>query len=160
MADLELISADGKIFPVDKDVVNNWVTVTEMLELLQGESDSQVHLPAVNGSELKKIIDWSRANGGNLPRPNAEGDPVTVQLTEADQFYFASIENGELINVINAANYLGIERLLDVTTQLLADRIRVKEPHQIRAEFNLVNDLHEEDRAVLREEYELISNEL
>ncbi|KAH0554994.1 E3 ubiquitin ligase complex SCF subunit sconC-like [Cotesia glomerata] len=160
MADLELISADGTIFLVDKDVVNNWSTVTEMLELFQEESDSQVPLPAVNKSELKKIIDWSRANGGNFPRPNAEGDSVTVQLTEADQFYFGNIENDELINVINAANYLGIERLLDVTTQLLADIIRVKEPHEIRAEFNLINDLHEKDEAVLREEYELINNEL
>ncbi|XP_074114652.1 S-phase kinase-associated protein 1-like [Cotesia typhae] len=160
MTDLELISADGKIFPVDKNVVNNWSTVSKMLELCQDDSDSQVHLPAVNGFELRKIVEWSRAHGGNLPRPNAEGDPVTIELTEADQLYFGNIENGELINVINAANFLGIERLLDVTTQLLADRIRAKEPHEIRSEFNLINDLDEEDEAVLREEYELIINEL
>lgn len=73
---------------------------------------------------------------------------------------FQNIENGELINVINAANYLGIERLLDVTTQLLADRICVKEPNEIRAEFNLINDLDKEDEAALREEYQLIINEL
>lgn len=53
---------------------------------------------------------------------------------------------------IQAANYLNIEGLLDLTTQAIADNIKGKKPQEIREIFNIKNEFTPEDEERVREE--------
>jgi hypothetical protein len=48
---------------------------------------------------------------------------------------FVNVDNGELFELILAANYLNIKNLLDITCQAVAEQIRGKTPQQIREIF-------------------------
>ena len=57
---------------------------------------------------------------------------------------FVAIEQEMLFELILAANYLEIKGLLDITCFAVSEMIKGKTAEQIRAEFNIVNDLNEE----------------
>ena len=46
---------------------------------------------------------------------------------------------------LQAANYLDIKSLLDLTCKRVADMIKGKKPEEIRKEFNIVNDFTSEE---------------
>jgi len=46
---------------------------------------------------------------------------------------------------LQAANYLDIKSLLDLTCKRVADMIKGKKPEEIRKEFNIVNDFTPEE---------------
>lgn len=47
-----------------------------------------------------------------------------------------------LLCLAQAANYLNIKSLLDLTCQTVADMIKGKTPEEIRKTFNIKNGLH------------------
>ena len=51
-----------------------------------------------------------------------------------------------------AANYLNVKGLLDLTCQTMADMIKGETPEQIRAIFNIVNDFTPEEEEEVRRE--------
>ena len=53
---------------------------------------------------------------------------------------------------IQAANYLNIKSLLDLTCQTVADMIKGKTPEEIRKTFNIKNDFTPEEEEEVRRE--------
>jgi len=53
---------------------------------------------------------------------------------------------------VQAANYLNIGGLLDLTCKAVADQMRGKTPEQMRAHFNIKNDYTPEEEAEVRNE--------
>ena len=66
---------------------------------------------------------------------------------------FVEVDQGTLFHLILAANRLGMKPLLDVTCKAVADMIKGKDPEEIRAHFNMLNDFtpEEEEEEVRRE---------
>ena len=54
--------------------------------------------------------------------------------------------------LIQAANYLNIKSLLDLTCQTVADMIKGKTPEEIRKTFNIKNDFTPEEEEEVRRE--------
>ncbi|BAF25719.2 Os09g0539500 [Oryza sativa Japonica Group] len=54
--------------------------------------------------------------------------------------------------VFQAANYLNIKGLLDLTCQTVADMIKGKTPEEIRKTFNIKNDFTPEEEEEVRRE--------
>lgn len=54
--------------------------------------------------------------------------------------------------ILQAANYLNIKNLLDLTCQTVADMIKGKTPEEIRATFNIKNDFTPEEEEEVRRE--------
>jgi S-phase kinase-associated protein 1 len=53
---------------------------------------------------------------------------------------------------LQAANYLNIKSLLDLTCQTVADMIKGKTPEEIRKTFNIKNDFTPEEEEEVRRE--------
>lgn len=56
------------------------------------------------------------------------------------------------MDVMQAANYLNIKGLLDLTCRTVANMMQGKSPEEIRALFNIVNDYTPEEEAEVRRE--------
>jgi S-phase kinase-associated protein 1 len=57
-----------------------------------------------------------------------------------------------LVLYLQAANYLNIKNLLDLTCQTVADMIKGKTPEEIRKTFNIKNDFTPEEEEEVRRE--------
>ena len=59
-----------------------------------------------------------------------------------------------MVNILQAANYLDIKGLLDVTCKTVANMIKGKTPEEIRKTFNIKNDFTPSEEEQVRKENE------
>ena len=67
---------------------------------------------------------------------------------------FLKVDQGTLFEIILAANFLDIPKLLDYACITVADQIRGKSPEEIRKHFNIKNDFNEEEMERIKKENE------
>jgi S-phase kinase-associated protein 1 len=65
---------------------------------------------------------------------------------------FVSIHHTELFQLVEAANYMDIKPLMDLTCAKIASMIKDKTVEEIRTTFDLPNDVTPEEEAAFREE--------
>ena len=156
MAIIRLKSSDGEVFPVDVEVAKASVTIKTMLDDLGIEEDDPevVPLPNVNSAILKKVIAWAEFHKDDPPASTDDEENRerrTDDISSWDQD-FLKVDQGTLFELIQAANYLDIKGLLDVTCKTVANMIKGKTPEEIRKTFNIKNDFAPEEEAAIREE--------
>ncbi|XP_062205628.1 SKP1-like protein 5 [Phragmites australis] len=84
-------------------------------------------------------------------KPVTEPDPDPHGLKAWDQeFISAGVDNSTLFAIIIAANYMGIEDLIDLGCTVVADKMRGKTPEEIRDAFEIENDYTPEQEAEVR----------
>ena len=70
--------------------------------------------------------------------------------------WFTLVANTKPVNILilifQAANFLNIKDLLDLTCQTVADMIKGKTPEEIRKTFNIKNDFTPEEEEEVRRE--------
>ncbi|GAU48641.1 hypothetical protein TSUD_129920 [Trifolium subterraneum] len=64
---------------------------------------------------------------------------------------FVKVDNITLFHLINAANYLNIENLINLTCKTLAEMIMKKTPQEIMKIFNIETVSPEEEEEIRRE---------
>lgn len=156
MPNIKLRSSDGEVFDVDVEVAKASVTIKTMLDDLGIEDDDQeeVPLPNVSSSILRKVIQWAQYHKDDPPAPvddEESRERRTDDISPWDQD-FLKVDQGTLFELIQAANYLDIKGLLDVTCKTVANMIKGKSPEEIRKTFNIKNDFTPEEEAAIREE--------
>ena len=156
MPNIKLRSSDGEVFDVDVEVAKASVTIKTMLDDLGIEDDDQevVPLPNVSSSILRKVIQWATYHKDDPPAPiddeeSRERRTDDISGWDSD---FLKVDQGTLFELIQAANYLDIKGLLDVTCKTVANMIKGKTPEEIRKTFNIKNDFTPEEEAAIREE--------
>jgi S-phase kinase-associated protein 1 len=156
MAIIKLKSSDGETFSVDVDVAKASVTIKTMLEDLGIEDDDQevVPLPNVNSTILKKVIAWAEYHKDDPPPPGEDEENRERRTDDVSQWDqdFLKVDQGTLFELIQAANYLDIKGLLDVTCKTVANMIKGKTPEEIRKTFNIKNDFTPEEENAIKEE--------
>lgn len=154
MPNIKLKSSDGEVFDVDQEVAKASVTIKTMLEDIGGDDDEEVPLPNVNSSILKRVIDWATYHKDDPPAPPDDEESRerrTDDISQWDQD-FLKVDQGTLFELIQAANYLDIKGLLDVTCKTVANMIKGKSPEEIRKTFNIKNDFAPEEEQAIKEE--------
>merc|ERR1719182_855056 len=132
---IKLQSSDGHEFEVAEDVANvSEKTLSKVIEYCKHHTDSRAKGPAASPSD-------------------AAADPKEDEEKQWDQ-EFVKVDNSTLFDLILAANYLNISRLLDLTCEKVAEMIKNKTAEEIRVHFNIKNDFTPEEEEQVRKENE------
>ena len=111
-------------------------------------------MPEVNGDIFQFVMKWVEMHKDDPVTvvPPAENGPAVPALTEADKEFFAAIDQQSLFQLILAANYLDIRKLLDMCCRTVADSVLGKTPKEIYAQFGVAQELTPEEEAEIRKD--------
>ena len=160
MAETKMItlqSSDEKNFVVDLKVAHIMTTVKNMLEDIVDDS-SLVFVPNVTGEILKMVIEYCGHHSNDIPTDDLAIDGNQKSRSKGPKIsawdeQFCSVDKSVLFGLIQAANFLDIKSLLDLTTLAVANLImKCANPEQIRAEFNIKNDFTPQEEEQIRKE--------
>jgi S-phase kinase-associated protein 1 len=153
MVKCQLQCMSGKVFTVEKEVIEKSIIIKDMLADLGIGEDTSVEvdeeiipLPSISEKSMEKVIDWCEHHKADPPPAEDEEDFIfNEEIGDWDK-EFLKMDDGTLFDLILAANYLDIKGLLDVTTTHVAQIIvECRTPEKIRERFNIKNDLTPED---------------
>lgn len=171
---LRILSSDGQVFEVPAKVLDESMTIKNMIEDLgSSEEVTTIPLPNVSGSTLAKVLEYckhrSKVNAdakANADNANASADASADANTSANasasadakaevrtwEEDFVAVDQRTLFDLILAANYLNIKGMLDLTCQTVASMIKGKTVEEIRKTFNIKNDFTPEEEEEIRRE--------
>ncbi|GLT86071.1 hypothetical protein SLE2022_042340 [Rubroshorea leprosula] len=143
---ITLKSSDGETFEVEEAVAVMSQTINHMIE--DGCADSVIPLPNVTSKILSKVLEYCKKHvDGDADKDKAGDDELKAWDAE-----FVKVDQNTLFDLILAANFLNIKRLLDLTCETVADIIKGKTPEEIRKTFNIKNDFTPEEEEEVRKE--------
>lgn len=152
---VHLVSQEGEQFEVPLDVATMSELVKTMFDFEQPEDEVQeIPLPNVKSSILSKVIDFLIQYKKD-PMFEIEKPLKSSNINEVVQEWYADFVNVDqeiLFELINAANFMDIKPLLDLTCATIASMIKEKTPEEIRRHFNIEYDFTDEEEAKIREE--------
>lgn len=155
---IKLKSSDGDVFDVELDVIKaasqTIKTMVDDLNIGDDDNDEEIPVSNVSAAILKKVIEWARHHKDDNISAADEDDNRERRTDDIPQWdqEFLKVDQGTLFELIQAANYLDIKGLLDVTCKTVANMIKGKTPDEIRKTFNIQNDFSPEEEAAIREE--------
>ncbi|AES66313.1 putative S-phase kinase-associated protein [Medicago truncatula] len=138
---ISLITSDNVVFKVKPSIAKEMGTVQTFVDESDGKITT-VPLHNVSSSELPLIIKYCEKN-------------VAGEINKAFEAEFVkNLDNEEVKDLFLAANYLDTKKLLDFTSQVIADRIENKSVEYVRKYFGI------EDTEFLPGEEEKLREEL
>lgn len=152
MPNIKLRSSDGETFEVDVEIIKCSTTIRTMVENLgiDEEETEVVPLPNVTSTILKKVLEWATYHKDD---PQVMEDDDDYQENHTDNMSpwdveFLNVNQSTLFELIVAANYLDIKKLLELACKKVANLIKGKTPEEIRETFSIKNEFtgSEEDQ--------------
>ncbi|CAL5366149.1 unnamed protein product [Camellia sinensis] len=162
---ITLKSSDGEAFEVEESVALESQTIKHMIE--DDCAHSVIPLPNVTSKILAKVIEYCKKHVqmSKTQDRSAEDDlktwdsdfvkvdqPTLFDLILGFGVMFAGVIIEQNLYSYEAANYLNIKSLLDLTCQTVADMIKGKTPEEIRKTFNIKNDFSADEEEEVRRE--------
>jgi S-phase kinase-associated protein 1 len=142
---LTLISSDGQKVQIERKAAERAGIIKDMLQDFDG--NSEIPVTDVWGEILKKVVDYlvhySDTEPRELPKPLPSAD--LREVTDEWDVKFIDINNDTIFDIINAANFLSIKPLLDLSCAKIAVQMKGKTAQEIRDLFGIENDLSEEE---------------
>jgi S-phase kinase-associated protein 1 len=143
---INLISSDGIKVTIDEKSAQRSQLLKGLVQDFQGESD--VPMPDIRGDVLKKVVEYlahyKDSEPKEIPKPMPTNNLSEV-TDEWDVNYINGIDLDTTFDVINAANYMDIKSLLDLSCAKIAGIMKGKTAEDIRGMFNIECDLTEEE---------------
>jgi S-phase kinase-associated protein 1 len=143
---IALTSSDGqKVCLDDKSA--------ERSNLLKGliqdyTEDTDIPMPDIRGDVLKRVVEYlvhyKEAAPREIPKPLPSANLLDV-TDEWDVSFINGVDLDTTFDIINAANYMDIKPLLDLSCAKIASLMKGKTAEEIRTMFNIECDLTEEE---------------
>ncbi|KAK1306588.1 SKP1-like protein 1B [Acorus calamus] len=156
---ITLKSSDGEEFDVPREVALMSVTVRNLIE--DDYDKKNIPLYNVESRVLVKVIEYCKRHCPATTTTTNSSEAMTEEEKkkqeeelEAWDKEFVNMDYDQLFIVINAANYMVVEGLMDIACRKVADRIRRLSVEEVREVFGIENDFTEEEEAELRRESE------
>lgn len=149
---VKMSSSEGEIFTVSLKSIERMANIRDMVNGLENPEEI---IPVSNTSSeiLKKVIEFTNYYKDYPPYVAPDKDEPMDEICGWNLNYI-SIPPRALVNLISAANFLGINDLTQLTAQRIADMCKGKTTEQIREMYDIVNDLTPEDEEQIRKENE------
>ncbi|XP_074329681.1 SKP1-like protein 20 [Apium graveolens] len=126
---VRLLSRDGQVFEVGKTAVYMSRTIAKKLQLrLKSDHDSPVVLDGIAGDTLKKVIEY--CNRHDVPYFSLADEAVVNSLSAFDA-QFVNVDWTTFFALIDAADYLKIKPLMDLTCRTLSKKFKGKKYKEI-----------------------------
>ncbi len=143
---ITLTSSDAQKITIDQKSAERSGLLKGLMQDYQEDSD--VPLPDVRGDVLKKVVEYlihyQSAEPKELPKPLPSANLLDV-TDEWDISFLGSVDLDTTFDIINAANYMDIKSLLDLSCAKIASLMKGKTAEEIRTMFNIECDLTEEE---------------
>lgn len=150
---IKLVSFEGDEFVVNKCTASMSTVILNILEVMTDEEDT-IPLPNIKTQILKKVIEYMEYHSLNpaeeIPKPLSSSN--LQEVVSSWDFDFVNTDKETLYELIEAANYLDVKPLLDLTCGKIASMMKDKTTEEIREEFDIVNDFTREEEKQIREE--------
>ena len=152
--EVKLKSSDGKIFELPIDILQKSKLFTDINQNDEDE-ENEIELKEVDGKNLERIIEYLKhykdIEPKEIPKPFPERtDDAFLRSILNDDWTFDYIQSmtlEEAINLVNAANYLQIDGLINILAAKLAHEICNCEVEEARRKFGIEGDMTEEEIA-------------
>ena len=152
--EVKLKSSDGKIFEVPIDILQKSKLFTDINQNDEDE-ENEIELKEIDGKNLERIIEYLKhykdIEPKEIPKPFPERtDDAFLRSILNDDWTFDYIQSmtlEEAINLINAANYLQIDGLINILAAKLAHEMCNCEVEEARRKFGIECDMTEEELA-------------
>ncbi|CAI2355639.1 unnamed protein product [Caenorhabditis sp. 36 PRJEB53466] len=144
----QLRSSDKEIYEMTQEGMMQSKTLAAALENLRMKDLLAAPFPVNNvpGSCLRKIVEWCehhKDDGSYKMRRNGRH----MIIPPWDENFLQRLNNQELFDIICAANYLDIPKLMDFSCKTVANMAKGKSPEEMRIIFGIPTD--EEDAEAL-----------
>jgi S-phase kinase-associated protein 1 len=138
---ISVSSNDGKLFSVEKSIIDYSLTIKNMLDSLGMEDDSPIPLlhESTSSEITQKVFEFCEymyfnTEEASLLKEWIKDRAFVIPLPQWFEQYI-NIENKKLCELTNAANYLDIPLLLHFCCKYVASLIRNKNPDELKALF-------------------------
>ena len=151
---VKLKSKDNQIYEVSIDLLEKAKLISGIVEDASDEDDT-IFLREIDEINLKRIIDYlvhyQKEEPKEIPKPFPDRtDDAFLRSILNDDWTFDFLQNMTLdegINLINAANYLEINGLINILAAKLAHEMCNCEVEEARRKFGIECDMTEEEIA-------------
>ena len=152
--EVKLKSSDGKIFEVPIDILQKSKLFADINQSDEDE-ENEIELKEVDGKNLERIIEYLKHYKDMEPKeipkpfPDRTDDAFLRSILNDDWTfdYIQSMTLEEAINLINAANYLQIDGLINILTAKLSHEMCNCDVEEQRRKFGIECDMTEEEIA-------------
>ncbi|CAG2107861.1 unnamed protein product [Medioppia subpectinata] len=114
---------------------------------------------AVTDGALKKIIEWCEHHWDDPPLDpdfDDEKERRNEELSHWDKQFIDIPDQGDLFDIIAAANYMDIKGLVEVGAKHICAKIKGKTCTEVREMLKIHNDFTPEEEAAIHKENEWI----
>ena len=152
--EVKLKSSDGKIFEVPIDILQKSKLFADINQSDEDE-ENEIELKEVDGKNLERIIEYLKhykdIEPKEIPKPFPDRtDDAFLRSILNDDWTFDYIQSmtlDEAINLVNAANYLQIDGLINILTAKLSHEMCNCDVEEQRRKFGIECDMTEEEIA-------------
>ena len=152
---LHISCKDNKVLHLSLELINNVEYFKEIISDLK--PNDQIEFPFSEKS-INVLVEFLN-HFKDIPFPIIER-PLRVPLKAAlkDEFLFnlLSKSSQDLAEIIDLGNYIRFQPLFDAASVAFASKIIWKNPEEIRKEFNITNDLNQEDNEKINEFFDWV----
>ena len=141
-----LTSSDGQKITIDDKSAERSNLLKGLLQ--EYTEDTDIPMPDIRGDVLKKVVEYlihyQEGEPKEIPKPLPSNNLLDV-TDEWDVTFINSIDLDTTFDIINAANYMDIKSLLDLSCAKIASMMKGKTAEEIRTMFGIECDLTEEE---------------
>ncbi len=143
---LALTSSDGQKVTVDEKSATRSNLLKGLIE--DYTEDTDIPMPDIRGDVLKKVVEYlvhyKEVDPKEIPKPLPSNNLADVtEQWEVD--FLNELDLDTNFDLINAANYMDIKPLLDLSCAKIASLMKGKTAEEIRTMFGIECDLTEEE---------------
>ena len=144
----KLKSEDGQVFEVEESFLVKSKYFKDLINDYYPDPDQEININQIDGKNLSKIIEYLKhyeyEKPKDIPKPLVTSDLKSI-LPEWDYNFINSLSLEECIELANAATYLYVNGLINLSTAKLASEMLNGPIEQVREKFGIKSDMTEDE---------------